>query len=90
MKAEVYHRWALVWRQRNKLEGKQERLLSGKWPMAMIETFRTRKEAEAKRESEYGYIRNRPDLQMEPHGWKMPKVVRVRMTVEVEERIKGK
>ncbi len=43
--------------------------------------FRTRREARAYIEKQYGYIRNRPDLQASPHCWRMPKAVRISVTV---------
>jgi hypothetical protein len=42
--------------------------------------FRTRAEARRWIEANHGYIRRRPDLQREPHGWRMPIAVRVEVT----------
>jgi hypothetical protein len=39
--------------------------------------FKTRREAREFAETEYGYIRTRPDLQREPHGWTVPKSIKV-------------
>lgn len=47
--------------------------------------FRTRSEAREWIEKEYGYLRTRPDLQAEPHGWKMPIPVRVVIGVDMGE-----
>ena len=66
--------WGVLWRQRNKLEGHLEQLLWG--------TFATRQQAQRWIEDHYGYIRTRPELRREPYGWRMPKAVRVTITVE--------
>ena len=75
-------RWSILWRSENKAEGKREYfinvMLTG---LPMV--FGTRREAKYANEEVYGYIRNRPDLKAEPHGWKMPKVVKVKATFEV-------
>lgn len=70
------HRWAIVWRSDNRLDGRTRHLVRD------IETaqpmlFKTRSEARAYAEKRFGYIRSSVDLLCEPHGWKMPKVVKV-------------
>lgn len=67
--------WALKWRSKNRLAGKTEYLFGD---------FKTRAEARQHRDKEFGYIRHRPDLRCEPHGWKLPAVVRVRIIVTEE------
>ena len=42
--------------------------------------FKTRKQTVDFIEKEYGYIRTRPDLKSEPHGWRIPKPARVTIT----------
>lgn len=44
--------------------------------------FNTRREAREFIETNYGYIRQRDDLKNDPHGWKVPIPVRVKVTVE--------
>lgn len=39
--------------------------------------FTTKKEAELYIRNEHGYIAKRQDLRTFPHGWRMPKAVRV-------------
>lgn len=39
--------------------------------------FKTRDDARAYAAREYGYIKKRPDLRAFPHGWRMPRPVRV-------------
>jgi hypothetical protein len=78
--------WALEWHADSDLDGCE------KWLMVMnrwkedgsrrITLFETRKEAREYRDAQYGYIKDRPDLKAQPHAWKLPSVVRVRMTVE--------
>lgn len=43
--------------------------------------FRTRELARSFVKEHYGYIKHRPDLQRAPHWWKMPQVVKVKVTV---------
>ena len=45
--------------------------------------FATRAKARAWIQKNYGYIKSRPDLRSEPHGWKTP--VAVRVTVNIKE-----
>ena len=73
-----WKRWAVMWRSDNRTDGIQYRLQGegGDLPL-----FRTRDECRAFIEERYGYIRQRPDLQAEPHGWKMPVAVRVQIAV---------
>jgi hypothetical protein len=69
-------RWGVLWHSRNALDGDRQHLMHGA-------IFETRREARAYIEAEYGYIRTRSDLRREPHGWHMPKAVRVSITTEV-------
>ncbi len=71
--------WAIMWRSDNRVDGKTRHLM---WDGMTPSIYRTRREAREVIERTYGYIRNRPDLQREPHGWKMPKVIRIRATYE--------
>jgi len=72
-------RWGILWRSENRLDGKREFVT---WHECKPLLFRTRKEAREWIEQRYGYIRRSPDLQAEPHGWKMPKAVRVTVRIE--------
>jgi len=47
--------------------------------------FRTRRAARDYIRRHYGYIAQRADLQAQPHGWRMPRPVRVRVTLEAVE-----
>jgi len=74
-----YTRWGLLWRSDNRLDGKTRQFMSEKGSALH---FRTRAEARAYRDKHYGYIRDRRDLQEEPHGWKIPQVVRIKISIE--------
>lgn len=76
---EPWKAWSVLWRSENKLDGETERLQGdcGELPL-----FATREECRAYIKDRYGYIRERPDLRKEPHGWKIPIPVRVAVTVE--------
>ena len=75
-------RWAIKETCDNKLDGHREWF---HWDGTLPFLFRTRREAREYINEHFGYIRNRPDLQREPHCWKIPKPVKVR--VELHELI---
>lgn len=77
-----YNAWGILWRSDNTLDGKVERLIATTAPHGNV-LFHTRQEARAHIRQHYGYIAERPDLQSEPHGWRMPVAQKVRVTVEV-------
>lgn len=72
-------RWALRWRSRNYLDGTTEYLVCRPTCCRVI-SFETRREAREFRAQTFGYINSRPDLRGEPHGWLVPKIVRVEIT----------
>jgi hypothetical protein len=74
-------RFAVVWRSRNTLDGYHEHFVTTS--RACVDLYRTRKEAREAAEATFGYIRDRPDLKAEPHGWMMPVVRRVIVTVKI-------
>lgn len=74
MKQHPWRRWSVLWRSENQLDGNVERLCGRDGALPL---FRTRDECRKFIRAEYGFIRNRPDLRREPHGWKMPIPVRV-------------
>jgi hypothetical protein len=73
--------WAVEWHSRNSLDGDQRYLV---WDGAP-QMWRTRRECRAEIEARYGYIRQRPDLRAEPHGWFLPRAVRVSVRTQKEE-----
>lgn len=72
-----------MWRSKNKLDGYREVLL---WEHPKrLALFDTRREARAWITKEFGYIKEREDLKREPHGWKMPVAVRVKIEKEAQD-----
>lgn len=69
--------WGALWVEDNSLDGRTERLLCHEGLPAV---FRTRRAAQDWIKLRYGYIATRPDLRREPHGWRMPKPVRIKIT----------
>ena len=65
--------WGVEWRSKNQLDGVTRRL---QWDHD-LRLFRTRRECRAFIEKEWGYIKQRQDLRIEPHGWRLPLAVRV-------------
>lgn len=75
--------WAVVCRSKNELDGARIWFDSTPDHPSKIRMFDTRKAAREYITERYGHLRDRPDLKAEPHGWKMPKVVQIRMMVDV-------
>lgn len=44
--------------------------------------FRTKKDAKEFIREHYGYIAKRKDLRCNPHNWRMPKVIRVKVVLK--------
>jgi len=74
-------RWALEWNSRNQLDGDRRFFM---WNGDCPHLFRTREDARQFVAEKYSYIAKRPDLKAEPHGWRTPRVVKVR--VELREK----
>ena len=80
--------WAVRCESRNALDGSIIHL-AGRYylkPSPQVEgcpvaLFKTRTAARKFVADKFGYIRNRADLRGEPHGWKMPTVVRVQVQI---------
>jgi hypothetical protein len=68
--------WAAKWRSSNKLDGRRQHLILWGWSEG-VALFTTRAACREWIEQRYGYIRHRPDLRAEPHGWRIPQPVRV-------------
>ena len=74
--------WALKWRSENRLDGKHEYLMWSHFPtIGENGLFATRQEARDYNKKHYSYIKRSPDLRAEPHGWKMPQVVKASLTL---------
>lgn len=71
--------WALKWRSKNKMDGYRECFI---YDFGFPLLFISRKVAREYVKQNYSYIAKRLDLQREPHGWKVPRVVRINLTME--------
>lgn len=76
------HLWGIKWVAGNRLDGYGEFFIGATngW-----QVFSTRAEARSFRDEKYGYIKDRPDLKAEPFGWKLPRVVKVIISIREEE-----
>ena len=72
-------RWAVLWRSDSALDGPQAHF---EFEAGVPKLFHTRRDARGWVQEKYGYIKDRPDLQAEPHGWKMPLPMRVSVILE--------
>lgn len=66
--------WAAQWHSRNKIDGDRKHIC---YENGLPALFRTRREAREYINRKYGYIRTRPDLKEEPHGWRLPSAIKV-------------
>ena len=71
--------WAGEWHSRNNLDGDRWHILNENCLPAL---FRTRRECRDYIKDRYGYIAERQDLRDEPHGWRMPQTVKVKVIKE--------
>lgn len=69
--------WGALWISQNRLDGRTVQL---QWKHGYPLVFRTRAEARAFIDKEWGYIRDRKDLRVEPHGWRLPRAVRIKVS----------
>jgi hypothetical protein len=72
--------WAILMRSENKLDGYRQHFDGTTNHPCRRRLFETRKEAREFIKQHYAYFK-RPDLRAEPHGWKMPLPVRVKVEV---------
>lgn len=91
-KVTSFHYWAAKSDTTSRLTGRRVTLHLHWWKSPKHEhgrafmLFDTRRACRAWIEEHYGYLRGRPDLLAEPHGWRVP--VPVKVTVVVTEIIK--
>lgn len=69
--------WGLKWYSANRLDGVTEYLIYHVTGVPAV--FKTRREAREFATDTFGYIRTRTDLRREPHGWRMPRPVKVQV-----------
>lgn len=79
--------WGLLWHSRNRLNGLSEYIM---WRSGRPLLFDTRADARRYAQAHYGYITQRADLRSEPHGWRLPRPVKVVVTVRAKARPKGR
>ena len=70
--------WGLLWRSNNRLDGETAYLIH---EHCLPVLFKTRQAARDYANQRFGYIKNTPDLQCEPHGWRFPTAVRVSVSL---------
>ena len=75
----IQDRWGALWRERNRVDGEVQYVM---WHECQPLLFRTRQQARDWIQEHYGYIAHRPDLRAEPFGWRTPRAIRVRVSIE--------
>ena len=68
--------WGVLWRSKNRIDGGREHLM---YRDCLPVLFQQRWEARNWIQENYGYLKTRKDLLSEPHGWKMPIPVKVKL-----------
>ena len=79
--------WGMEWYSHNRRDGVTRHLI---WRDGLPLLFTTRAECREAIDRMWGYIRGRPDLRAEPHGWRVPRAVRVTVTAAPDARTHGK
>ena len=70
--------WAVECHSRNRLDGERRGLCwNPEQGPGEYRLFSTRRKCLAYINERYGYIRDRADLRREPHGWRLPRAMRV-------------
>lgn len=80
MKTEIM-RWGAMWHSKNRLDGLREHILFTDDCKPAL--FHTKAEAMSYIKLKYGYIAKRQDLREEPHGWRVPKPVKLKISFKV-------
>ena len=73
--------WAARWHSKNNLDGETRHIM---YERGLPIVFGTRQEARDWIRERYGYIRHRKDLRREPHGWRLPSPVRIKVITRIE------
>ena len=66
--------WAAEWHSKNNLDGITRYIMNEN---CLPKLFRTRRACREWITRDCGYIKYRKDLRAEPHGWRLPKAVKV-------------
>ena len=72
--------WGAEWHSKNGTDGECRHIM---YERGMPVVFGTRAEARHWITMKYGYIRHREDLRKEPHGWRVPRPVRIEVSAKV-------
>ena len=72
--------WAPEWHSRNRLDGDQRYFMCEPKP-PYVRLFKTKRACRAWIRETHGYIAKGRDLRTEPHGWFMPKAVKVNVRI---------
>ena len=75
--------WAILCRSINQLDGDRSWFDGEVNGTTRTQLFPTRREALAFIKHHWSYVRHRSDLRREPHGWRMPKPVKVMVEVRL-------
>lgn len=71
--------WGVEWHSKDRLDGDRRYIM---WDNCLPLMFPTRQLARDYIVRRYGYIRHRLDLRREPHGWRVPQAVRIKVVVK--------
>ena len=71
--------WGAQWNSKNLLDGERSYLLHENLLPVM---FKTKYKCNEWIKNKYGYIAKRKDLRAEPHGWRMPKPVKLDIKIK--------
>ena len=69
--------WGVLWISKGGLDGDDQHLVRNSDCLPVL--FKTRREAKAWIDENYGYIKTRKDLRAYPHGWRLPIPVKVHL-----------
>ena len=75
--------WAAEWHSVNCLDGERRHIMNEN---CLPVLFRTRKQCREWIEKRYSYIKERTDLRDEPHGWRYPQPIKVKLVGELDEQ----
>ncbi len=73
--------WAAEWHSKNSLDGEKRFIINDTDCLPAL--FRTRQQCRDFIQATHGYIADRPDLQAEPHGWRIPQAVKVEVVKQL-------
>jgi len=66
--------WGLQWKSKNEIDGETKHIIHENLLPLL---FKRKHQATIYARKRYGYIAKRKDLRADPHGWRMPKPVKL-------------